>query len=120
MSRLAEFYADPTCLASSREVAESRNLPVPVVAKLLTVLAQHGLVTGSPGPGGGYRLARPPSTISLKDVIKVFEREEERMWCPFGPDWCGKQEPCPIHDSLYALHQIYEDYLTRTTFEVFE
>lgn len=120
MSRLAELYADSTYLASSREIAESRNLPVPVVAKILTVLSQRGLVSGSPGPGGGYRLAKPPSTISLKDVVMVFEREGDSVWCPFGPEWCEKKRPCPIHDSLCAMNQIFQDYLKNTTFDAFE
>lgn len=120
MSRLAELYADPNYLASSREIAESRNLPLPLVAKILTVLSQRGLVTGSPGPGGGYRLAKPPSTISLKDVAMLFEREDETVWCPFGPGWCGNKPPCPIHDSLHAMNQIFQDYLKNTTLDAFD
>jgi Rrf2 family protein len=120
MSRLAELYADSTYLASSREIAESRNLPVPLVAKILTVLSQRELVTGSPGPGGGYRLAKPPSEISLLNVVMLFERESDAVWCPFGPDWCGNKDPCPIHDSLCAMNQIFHDYLKNTTFAAFE
>ncbi len=120
MSRLAEVYADETYLASSREIAKSRNLPVPLVAKILTVLSQRGLVTGSPGPGGGYRLAKPPSSISLKDVVMQFEREGDAQWCPFGPGWCSSHDHCPLHDSLCAMNQIYQDYLANTTFAAFE
>ena len=120
MSRLAELYADSTYLASSREIAEARNLSVPFVAKVLTVLSQRGLVTGLRGPGGGYRLAKPPSEISLNDVVVLFEREDATVWCPFGPGWCGNKQPCPIHDSLSALQQIFQDYLKNTTFDAFE
>jgi len=120
MSRLAELYADSTYLASSKEIAVSRSLPVPLVAKILTVLSHRGLVTGSPGPGGGYRLAKPPSEISLYDVVMLFERTDEAVWCPFGPDWCGNEKSCPIHDSLSAMNQIFQDYLVHTTFAAFE
>jgi Rrf2 family iron-sulfur cluster assembly transcriptional regulator len=119
MSRLAELYADSAYLASSREIAESRNLPVPLVAKILTVLSRGALVTGSPGPGGGYRLSKSPSAISLKDVIILFEREGETA-CPFGPGWCGTKQPCPLHDSITAIDQIFQDYLKNTTFAAFE
>ena len=73
MSRLAELYGVAGAVASSREVAQSRNLPVPLVGKILTDLSRAGVVTGSPGPGGGYRLAKPPAEISLKDVAELFE-----------------------------------------------
>lgn len=118
MSRLAELYADPNEVASSRQIAESRNLPVPVVAKILTELSRGGLVTAAPGPGGGYRLAKSPVEISLKDVVDLFEKENVTA-CPYGPNWCGKEAPCPLHHSLTALLQIHNDYLRNTNFSVF-
>ena len=119
MSRLAELYVpDSTRLASSKEISEARNLSAPLVAKILTVLSHGGLVTGSPGPRGGYRLARPPGKISLRDVVVLFERESDTP-CPFGPGWCGNREPCPLHDSLAAMKQVFADYLANTNFAAF-
>ena len=121
MSRLAELYADNE-QASSRDIARSRNLAQPLVAKILTTLARAELIVGSPGPGGGYRLAREPREISLYDVVSLFERESD-TGCPFGPGWCtesgGDGEPCPLHNSLVAMKQLEVDYLERTNFEVF-
>lgn len=119
MSRLAQIYDDPSHSAASKEIAESRNLPVPAVAKILTELSRGGLVIGSPGPGGGYRLARKPEEISLMDVVVLFERTNYST-CPFGPEWCGNREPCPLHHSLVAMKQIFDDYLRNTTFAVFK
>ncbi|MEQ1827186.1 MAG: Rrf2 family transcriptional regulator [Pirellula sp.] len=118
MSRLAELYMDSSKVASSREIAESRGLPVPLVAKILTDLSRGGLITGAPGPGGGYRLAKRPNEISLKDVVVLFERESQSS-CPFGPNWCGHKDHCPLHKSLMAMKQVFDDYLTNTTFAVF-
>ncbi|TWU33932.1 RrF2 family transcriptional regulator [Novipirellula artificiosorum] len=119
MSRLAELYAvRPTCTLSSREIAESRNLPTPIVAKILTILSRAGYVTGSPGPGGGYRLAKKPSLITLKEVMILFERESESM-CPFGPGWCGNQEPCPLHETIADMEKRAQKFLTKTTFAAF-
>ena len=117
MSRLAELYYE-NGVASSKEIAEARNLPQPLVAKILTTLARAGLIVGSPGPGGGYKLARNPREITLADVVSMLEREPESA-CPFGPGWCGPNEPCPLHDSLKAMKQLEDDYLNRTTFDVF-
>ena len=50
MSRLAELYGVAGAVASSREVAQSRNLSVPLVGKILTDLSRAGLVTGSRAP----------------------------------------------------------------------
>ncbi len=118
VSRLTELFPSGA-VESSKQIAESRNLPAPLVGKILTELSRGGLVTGSPGPGGGYRLARPPAEISLKDVVELFERESAGM-CPYGPGWCGVKEPCPLHNSISEINQIGDDFLRNTNFAVFQ
>jgi Rrf2 family protein len=120
VSRLAQVYdpAKKTKLGSA-EIAESRGLPRPVVAKVLTILSQAGLVGGSPGPGGGYWLARPPDQITLYDVATLFDRLDENLSCPFGPDWCGTGPRCPLHHQLEAVRGQIADFLKRTTFAGF-
>jgi DNA-binding IscR family transcriptional regulator len=53
------------------------------------------------------------------DVVVLFERTSYAT-CPFGPDWCGHGEPCPLHHSIFAMKQIFDDYLRNTTFAVFK
>lgn len=103
MSCLAESYGIRS--VSSGDIASLRHLPRPHVAKVLTRLAAMRLVTGTRGPGGGYRLARPPATISIAEVIEPFEQSRQQMMCPFGPDWCGSNDPCPMHRMMLSLHQ---------------
>ena len=98
MSRLAEVWDDGKVRMSATEIADSRGLQRPFVAKILTVLSQAGLVTGSPGPGGGYALATAPTKINLHQVFRLFEREDRSDDCPFGGGVCGAGEPCPLHD----------------------
>lgn len=92
-------------LAGSGQIAEARNLPPQITAKILTLMSRAGIVRGTPGPTGGYRLARPAGEISLLDVIKVFEDPEQRVMCPFGPNWCGSGPQCPLHDTLLDIHR---------------
>jgi Rrf2 family transcriptional regulator, iron-sulfur cluster assembly transcription factor len=103
MSYLAEISAQNR-LAGSTEIAERRDLSRALVAKILTVLSAAHLVDGKPGPSGGYKLARPASAISLRDVVLVFEDPEERVMCPFGPNWCGVGANCPLHNTFIAMH----------------
>lgn len=119
MSRLSEVYSQPEVKLSSRDIAESRNLPAPIVAKILTELSRAGWVTGAPGPNGGYRLAVDPSTVSLFDISSLFERESD-VACPFGPGWCGNGEPCPLHHDLSKMRQQEQTYCENTTFAIFQ
>ena len=104
---------------SSQQISEQRNLSQALVAKVLTVLSQAGFVHGTRGPGGGYRLARVPSKISVHDVVEVFEGHREGTPCPFGPGWCGIGEPCPMHDDLVKLQESNAAKLKKWHFGVF-
>ena len=104
-SYLAERYSEDGTRVSAAEIADARDLPRPVVAKLLASLSQHGLTTGITDPSGGYQLARAPEDISLYDIVAAFECMDARPMCPFGPNWCGHEAPCPeapcpLHDAI--------------------
>jgi Rrf2 family protein len=119
MSRLAEVYDDGGTRLSSIDVAEARGLPQTLAAKILTRLSQAGLLSGSPGPGGGYTLTRPPGQICLYDIVSIFEHPSEKPACPFGPNWCGAGENCPLHDQIVALDHEFDKFLKTTTLGVF-
>ena len=107
-------------LAGSAEIATSREMSRQLIAKVLTLLSRARLVEGTPGPSGGYRLARPAAEITLLDVVKVFENLETRVMCPFGPNWCGHGPNCPLHDTFFEMHQNAIDRLAGETFGQFE
>ncbi len=99
-SYLAERYDEAGTRVSAAEIADARELPRPVVAKVLAQLSMRGITSGTTGPTGGYRLARAPKDITLFAIVEAFERIDARPMCPFGPNWCGNGEPCPMHDSI--------------------
>ena len=107
-------------LAGSAEIAKSREMSRQLMAKVLTRLSGAGLVEGTPGPSGGYRLKRPAAEITLLDVVEVFENPEVRVMCPFGPNWCGHGPNCPLHDTFFEMHQAGIDRLAGETFAQFE
>ena len=118
MSALAETHAGGGTL-SSLQIAESRNLSQPLVAKVMTILSQHGFIHGTRGPGGGYRLASEPQNITLFDVVSLFENKQASSVCPFGPGWCGHGEPCPLHDALVEVKETSSNQLKSMHFGEF-
>ncbi len=119
MSRLAEVYDEGQTRLSAVEIADSRSLQRPRVAKVLSVLSQAGLVNGATGPGGGFALARHPSKITIHDVFILFERQNETKQCSFGGGICGRGQGCPLHDELNAVNNAMDRFLNETTFERF-
>ena len=119
MSVLAEHYDAGGTKLTSGQIARMRDLPRPIVAKVLTRMSALGLVDGTRGRSGGYWLKRTPESISLWEIISEFERVDVGIMCPFGPNWCGNGEPCPMHDDLARLTDEWRLYLESTALAVF-
>jgi Rrf2 family iron-sulfur cluster assembly transcriptional regulator len=119
VARLAEVYDEGYTRLSTSNIATARGFSQPIVAKVLSVLSQAGLAQGSPGPGGGFTLARDPGEISLFEVFRLFERVDADRECPFGAAVCGVGEVCPLHERLADVHAAMDRLLHETTFAVF-
>ena len=119
LSYVAESYHADAVAVPSGDVGKARNIPKALAAKLLSEAASAGLLLGTTGPGGGYRLARPPEEITLMEVVELFERRLVDNRCPFGPGHCGVGPPCPLHDDFVKLETKIRSFLEDTTFAVF-
>jgi Rrf2 family protein len=70
---------------TAADVARRHGAPEAVVAKVLQRLMRAGLVVGTRGSNGGYRLARSASQMTVLDVLRVFDPElEEDAASPSG------------------------------------
>ena len=56
-----------------RQIAERQELSQKYLARILRTLAEHGLVEGTHGKGGGYRLTREPSDYSIGEIIRAAD-----------------------------------------------
>ncbi|OQW79333.1 MAG: SUF system Fe-S cluster assembly regulator [Proteobacteria bacterium ST_bin14] len=54
-------------------LSEETGIPLPTVQKLVSRLSSAGLIESTRGTGGGFRLSRPPVSISLADIIEAVE-----------------------------------------------
>jgi Rrf2 family iron-sulfur cluster assembly transcriptional regulator len=53
--------------------AQATQIPERFLLKLLLPLVTAGILRSVRGPGGGYRLARPASAISVLDVVQAVD-----------------------------------------------
>jgi len=98
----ALLAATPRPLPATR-LAEFHDLPPAYLAKHLQALSRAGLVESARGPGGGYRLARAATEISLLDITQAVDGDDhafqcqeirQRGPCPTPREAC--RTPCPI------------------------
>ncbi|MFG3706118.1 RrF2 family transcriptional regulator [Micromonospora sp. NPDC047670] len=63
------------------KLAEFYGLPAAYLNKQLQALARAGIMTSTPGPRGGFQLARSPEHITLLDVVVAIEGPDEAFRC---------------------------------------
>jgi Rrf2 family protein len=63
-------YGEP---ATAETLAQAQNLPPKFLTSILNDLRRAGLVNSRRGLDGGYRLSRPPTQISVADVMRAID-----------------------------------------------
>ena len=100
--------------AQAREIAAAENIPAPVLGKILQELVRKGLLESRRGPGGGFRLARRPELITLRDVVAALDGLDQFLECAVGLASCDDDAPCPLHDTWKGLRSQLLTYLETT------
>jgi Rrf2 family protein len=96
MTELAGAYAAGRLL-SIAEIARSEDLPLAYLEQLVGELRRAGLVEGTRGVRGGYRLARAPGAITVGEVYRVLEGEVAPVECTaedYLPGSCVRESAC--------------------------
>lgn len=58
---------------ASHEIARARGIPERFLLKVFKPLATARVLQSMKGPNGGYRLARPPSKITMLEIFEAIE-----------------------------------------------
>ncbi|HEX9880260.1 MAG TPA: Rrf2 family transcriptional regulator [Candidatus Binatia bacterium] len=56
-----------------KDIAHRQKIPEEYLSQIMVLLKRANLVHGTRGPGGGYRLARAPETITVGEVMRCLE-----------------------------------------------
>jgi Rrf2 family cysteine metabolism transcriptional repressor len=107
---LAQRYGSgPVSLS---EVAAAQEISLSYLEQVIRPLRRAGLLTSRRGASGGYTLARPPATITVGDVIRVFEGAIVPIRC-VTDQTCS---PCALeaHCAARSVWEIVRDQLTET------
>jgi Rrf2 family protein len=106
-------------LVHIREISAAQRIPERFLEQILLMLKRTGYLNSKKGQHGGYFLAKPPSAISVAEVIRVMDG-------PLAPIDCVSvtaHEVCPMENSC-GLRWLWKEVrdsvaqkLEKTTFE---
>ena len=100
---------------NAREVAMENQLPLPMVRKILKILAREGLLISHRGAKGGYSLVRRGERISIAEIVKAMEGPLAMTECIEAPGECRHEPVCGLRTSWHRINEIVFEALNSTT-----
>ena len=88
---------------SARELAETYDIPLELLAKVLQKLVRAHLLESHQGIRGGYGLARPAAQVSVADVIHAIDGPLTVTACSDVDHSCEQYAKCNIRDPLWRV-----------------
>jgi Rrf2 family protein len=113
MLELAAHYGEGTILL--KDIAEHQHISEKYLWQLINPLKTVGLVNSIRGAKGGYVLAKPPSAITMKDIMGVLEGSLCLVDCVDNPTVCDRSKSCVSRDLWGEASQIFAKKLESVT-----
>jgi Rrf2 family transcriptional regulator, nitric oxide-sensitive transcriptional repressor len=109
-------HNDENRLATIGEIAAAYGVSENHLTKIVHHLSRHGYVITTRGKGGGMRLARPPETIRVGEVVRNTEPDLAVVEC-FQPGNlnCPITAVCTLRNVLGSALDGFLDVLDRHT-----
>lgn len=110
--------------AGAAEIAASQDIPLQYTQQILQRLRKGNIIESIRGPLGGYRLARSPEEISLKDILFAAEGHTFEVVCETNPVCTGiegRSNCCGLKPVWRDLKKTIDEVLeTKTLSQVFK
>lgn len=104
--------SNPERLISTKELAEILRASEAHLSKVLQRLEKSGIVRGTRGPKGGYRLGRDSDLITLLEVYEAIDGKLAYSNCLLSECIC--KGDCIMGELLSDLNKQVKHYLSKT------
>ncbi|NIM65331.1 MAG: Rrf2 family transcriptional regulator [Candidatus Latescibacteria bacterium] len=102
-------------VVNAREISEKYNLPPDLLAKILQSLSKSGIIKSQFGSGGGYRMAKKPSEVTLKEIVQSIDGPVHLVGCSREDTDCSIEPQCTIKQMLLNVEQKLEAFFSTIT-----
>jgi Rrf2 family protein len=103
-------------LATRKDIARTMEIPEPFLGKIAQQLARAGIIEIVQGARGGYRLIKPPETLTLLEVVEAVIGEIVLNDCVLNPDACYRSPTCSVHLVWQKARDQLRETLSQTRF----
>ncbi|MES0371890.1 MAG: SUF system Fe-S cluster assembly regulator [Mariprofundaceae bacterium] len=108
---LTHMASEQDRLFASNDLSVATRIPSPTVSKVLQALLGAGVLESIRGAKGGYRLARPASEISVREIINCFEGNIALTECNLDEGECEQLPFCTTSNNWKRINEAVRDAL---------
>ena len=99
-------------------LAERQGLSEKYLEAILGTLVKNNVLEGARGKGGGYKLAKPATELTVWEILSVIETSISPVECVAdGKNGCDRADVCPTLPMWKDLAKIIKDYFSGITVE---
>lgn len=102
---------------SVREISSEMHIPESFLAKILQRLMKAGVVASVRGAGGGFKLSKPASEITVLGVMEAIDGPLVINRCAVEPGSCDLSGECVIHPLWVILKSELERRFEKLNFK---
>lgn len=114
MIDLSQHYDDG--FVSLKDISERQDISKKYLEQIIPFLNRSNLLLANKGHMGGYKLAKAPSEITVREILDSAEGSLTPVSCmDNSPNLCDKCADCitlPIYQGLYDIVNQYFDNIT--------
>ena len=92
------------------EIAERLGMSKEYLNSILKVLVEHGQLVSLRGKGGGYRLAAPPETYRVGNILRILEGDLAPVACVQEDHQCPNVAQCRSYGMWERLNEMINGY----------
>ena len=112
--RAIVYLADQAEPRTTQQIAEITRVPAGYLSKVMQSLARGGLVHSQRGLHGGFKLVKPPATLTVWEVVEAVDPLQRIHACPLGLKSHGVNL-CPMHRRLDDACALVEEAFKAST-----
>ncbi len=110
--------AEKNARVTTHAIAKSQSLSEKYLEAIATKLRKAGIIASIKGAGGGYVLARDPSSVTAGDVTRLMETTFFDISCTEKPcEECAQFQMCAMRNVLMDMSEQFTIMLDDLTIE---
>jgi Rrf2 family iron-sulfur cluster assembly transcriptional regulator len=104
-------------MISINNLSDAEEISSVFLEQIFFKLKKAGIVKSVRGPGGGFSFARPPETISVREILYSAGEELDVLPCDRSGGDCERMSECICHKMLTSVSDLVNKYFDSVTLQ---